>query len=377
MTTTEPTKSSFEKFREEWMLAVLADTTLTAGQKLVLVRLVMHRNRKTGTAWPAASSLAADCAVSLSVARKALRIAEQRGYLVTVRAGHGGQPGSENRTSERGFSVPAVQDPAPNDSNRVPTDTPTVSLRTPNGVPTGYLTTEGTSEYEPLNSTPNAVRGHVSQTFQDEIKHPHPVPFDPQGLEDLAQTEDRCRKYIEAVTGTPPTDAEYREWLDRFADDLGSDEKPNWPKTFCAYVRDTYEMWNAPREQRPTKADRFMSSQSFEDFLAWDGTTPVQNRTPVSGAAPAPVIDAEIVEDHTGEETTITPLSFRALFTTNPRPSAARCLSALSTLQKAGITDEEIHRAHKAGRMGDHPDPDDCAERIIRDRDTITADCPF
>ena len=73
----------------------------------------------------------------------------------------------------------------------------------------------------------------------------------------------------------------------------------------------------------------------------------------------------------------MTPLSFRALFTEDPRPNAARCLSALSKLQKAGITDEEIHRAHEAGRMADHPNPDECADRIISDRETITADCPF
>lgn len=357
MQTTEPTKSSFEKFREGWMLAVLADTTLTAGQKLVLVRLVMHRNRKTGTAWPAASSLAADCAVSLSVARKALRIAEQRGYLVTVRAGHGGQPGSENRTSERGFSVPEVQDPAPNNSNRVPTDTPTVSLRTPNGVPTGYLTTEGTTEYEPLNST--SPKGRGSQFPTGEIEHPTAVGWD-QGRADILSVEKRCRAYMEKITGTPPTDDEFADVLTEMEEWIGDGVRPNWPAAFRGFVRDFYATHNTSTPPTPSQ-----------------GTAPVVDEAPVSGDTPAPVIDAEIVEDHTDEETPINPLSFRALFTADPRPGMARCLSALSTLQKAGITDEEIHRAHEAGRMDQHPNPDDCAERIIRDRDTITADCPF
>lgn len=361
MQTTEPTKNTFEKFREDWMLAVLADTTLTAGQKLVLVRLVMHRNRKTGTAWPAASSLAADCAVSLSVARKALRIAEQRGYLVTVRAGHGGQPGSENRTSERGFSVPEAQDPAPNDSNRVPTDTPTVSLRTPNGVPTGYLTTEGTTDYEPLNSTSPTGRGSQFQT--GEIEHPTPVGWD-QGRADILSIEKRCRAYMEKITGTPPTDDEFADMLTEIEEWIGYGVRPNWPAAFRGFVRDFYATHNSSTPPNPSQ-----------------GTAPVPNGTPAAPSSPAPVIDAVIVDatenPATNEETTINPLSFRALFTADPRPGMARCLSALSTLQKAGITDEEIHRAHKAGRMDEHPNPDDCAKRIISDRDTITADCPF
>lgn len=168
---------------------------------------------------------------------------------------------------------------------------------------------------------------------------------------------------MEKITGTPPTDEEFADMLTEAEEWLGYGERSNWPAAFRGFVRDFYATHSTYSPSRP--------SQSFEEFPAEDSTAPVADETP------APVIDAEIVEDHTEEESTMTPLSFRALFTEDPRPSAARCLSALSKLQKAGITDEEIHRAHKAGRMDAHPNPDDCAERIISDRDTTAAGCPF
>ena len=159
---------------------------------------------------------------------------------------------------------------------------------------------------------------------------------------------------METITGTPPTDDEFADMLTEMEEWIGDGVRPNWPAAFRGFVRDFYATHNS--SSPPNRS---------------------QGTAPAAPSSPAPVIDAETVEDPTDEETAINPLSFRALFTTDPRPGMARCLSALSTLQKAGITDEEIHRAHKAGRMDEHPNPDDCAERIIRDRDTITADCPF
>lgn len=156
---------------------------------------------------------------------------------------------------------------------------------------------------------------------------------------------------------------DYESMLDEFSSAKGCSTSKNWVGAFKGFVNNWSQTHNSSRPSRPPNPSQ--------------GTATVQNRTPAAPSSAAPVIDAEIVEDHTDEETAINPLSFRALFTADPRPGMARCLSALSTLQKAGVTDEEIHRAHKAGRMDEHPNPDDCAERIIRDRDTITADCPF
>lgn len=77
--------SIYERLREEWIISVLAEGRLTPGQRVVLVQLAAQVDQHPGLAWPSAQALADGCNVSLSVARKAMRIGKQLGYLPRTR----------------------------------------------------------------------------------------------------------------------------------------------------------------------------------------------------------------------------------------------------------------------------------------------------
>ena len=262
-------------------------------------------------------------------------------------------------------AVPMHDDGAPGDQNQVESQTlvpgnavPGVPGNAVPGVPENAVPSPCTDREQTVDETTSPhPRGEGAQnhTTEEHTDFDHfTAAVEKQKRWELSQHCDRNGE-------------DYQSMLDEFISAKGCSTSKNWVGAFKGFVNNWSQTHNSSRPSRPPKPSQ--------------GTAPVADATPAAPSSPAPVIDAVIVDatenPATNEETTINPLSFRALFTADPRPGMARCLSALSTLQKAGITDEEIHRAHKAGRMDEHPNPDDCAERIIRDRDTITADCPF
>ena len=75
---------SFQQKRQQWREAVRKDTRLTAGQRLVLTALDEFRNRTRDNAWPTNATLGEACGVSRQSANRALKRAEELGYLVAV-----------------------------------------------------------------------------------------------------------------------------------------------------------------------------------------------------------------------------------------------------------------------------------------------------
>ena len=78
------TEHSFQQKRQQWREAVRKDTRLTAVQRLILTALDEFRNRTRDNAWPMNSTLGEACGVSRQTANKALKRAEELGYLVAV-----------------------------------------------------------------------------------------------------------------------------------------------------------------------------------------------------------------------------------------------------------------------------------------------------
>lgn len=75
---------SFQQKRQQWREAVRKDTRLTAVQRLILTALDEFRNRTRDNAWPTNSTLGEACGVSRQTVNKALKRAEELGYLVAV-----------------------------------------------------------------------------------------------------------------------------------------------------------------------------------------------------------------------------------------------------------------------------------------------------
>jgi hypothetical protein len=68
-----------DRFR--WLIAVIADPRLTAAQKNVATRLVLHFNGKTGRCFPSVARLAAGCAMTRQGVQKALGVLKDRGLV--------------------------------------------------------------------------------------------------------------------------------------------------------------------------------------------------------------------------------------------------------------------------------------------------------
>lgn len=369
--------TDYRKARDGWIAAVLAHKGATGKRfnaTAVRIAVALHQlswtettdNHRRGT-FTGGAVMLAEHAGFAGIAERAQRnnaysgtsALRDAGFLVLVSQGLGGAAVERSKAHNAvwALSLPSTRtpecgvrvgvNPAPDDLN-VTTHTPEYGVtHTPEY---GDLP-PGSPLASPLaNNTKPQTRfeGAQNHTTEEHTDFDHfTAVVEKQKRWDFSQ---HCDRYGE----------DYDSMLDEFSSAKGCDTSKNWVAAFKGFVRDWSQTHGQSSPSRPSQ-----------------GTAPVRNRTPAAPSSPAPVIDAEIVQDPTDEETPINPLSFRALFTADPRPGMARCLSALSTLQKAGITDEEIHRAHKAGRMDEHPNPDDCAERIIRDRDTTTADCPF
>jgi hypothetical protein len=376
MSTTEPT-NAFELFRDEWTAMVFRHPALTDGEKLALLRLMTYCNRKTRKAWPSAGTLAEDCALSVRLVKRALSKGTEAGLIVTV----------EKRRGDDGKNLPTVRRFAIPEGGMV-------NERAPHGDRACTLTPELTPEDKPLNSTSATGRRYEGSNFQEEIEHDHPVPYETQGTEDIHAAEQRCRAYIAEITGREPTDDEYEDLVFRFSEWAEGTTRKNWPRGFCGYLKH-YLGRDVPHRHKqlaPVGSIAASLAEGWGDLdqmfgSAFADSNPVPADTIAAEPVPAAVeiVDAEIVDTTvTGpngsvpdEETAITPLTFKSLFPAEGRTGIARYLAALSALHKAGITDEEIHAAHKAGRMDQYRNPEECAEVVIRDRDTTTTDCPF
>lgn len=177
---TEKSSSKHEQFREQWILAVMKDEELTSGEKVVLIRLIMFRNRKDGMAWPTNTTLAEDCGVAESTVSRATGKAKDR-FLKKVRQGTGGQASSKNQTNKWSFLIPSnpftsdgVEEAEPLHTRTPSKSNPSTSgISTPSPVEVNPftsddLTTEGTTDKEPLNNNPTVVDAGVSESDLDD-----------------------------------------------------------------------------------------------------------------------------------------------------------------------------------------------------------------
>ena len=184
---TEKSSSKHEQFREQWILAVMKDEELSSGEKVVLIRLIMFRNRKDGMAWPTNTTLAEDCRTSESTVRRATGKAEDR-FLKRVQKGTGGQASSKNQTNKWSFLIPSnlstsdgVQEAEPlhtrppSKSNPFTSEISTPSPVEVNPFTSDHLTTEGTTDKEPLNNNLTVVD---AGDFDGDFSEEDPVPLD-------------------------------------------------------------------------------------------------------------------------------------------------------------------------------------------------------
>jgi hypothetical protein len=90
-----PTKSlSLEVYRERWLMQLIADPDLTAGDLRVAIAITFHMNRQQdGLAWPGMARLAALTRTSLSTVVRATKHLEARGHLRVIRSRAGGKRG--------------------------------------------------------------------------------------------------------------------------------------------------------------------------------------------------------------------------------------------------------------------------------------------
>lgn len=154
--------AEYAQFRDDWEDQVYAWPTgrdkegkkLSSAHKVVLLRLIRHRNRDSGTVWVSSETLAKEANVSKSTAQEALQRAENNGLLKTITKGTGGAVGSKNRTSVREFTFPVSEPSTPVDPTVHACGPLTVHTCGPNRPRVGYLTPERTPEKEILNRTP-------------------------------------------------------------------------------------------------------------------------------------------------------------------------------------------------------------------------------
>ena len=74
--------TSGNKTRHQWRKQVRADKQLTAGQRLILTALDEYRNSGRNDAYPSQQVLAEECATNRETVNRALKKAEELGYIV-------------------------------------------------------------------------------------------------------------------------------------------------------------------------------------------------------------------------------------------------------------------------------------------------------
>jgi hypothetical protein len=94
---------------DEWMKAVLADVDLTDGEKLVALRLALHKNIKSGRCDPGMDTLAKGAAMTERGARKAVRSLEGKGWITCVLGGHGPEQSNRYQLIRRNGGSPLDQ----------------------------------------------------------------------------------------------------------------------------------------------------------------------------------------------------------------------------------------------------------------------------
>lgn len=77
--------ADYQKNRQMWRTAVRRDTRLTPAQRLILTALDEYRNSIRGDAYPTNRALGDACGQSRESANRALKKAEELGYLVAVK----------------------------------------------------------------------------------------------------------------------------------------------------------------------------------------------------------------------------------------------------------------------------------------------------
>lgn len=240
------TAAEYFNFRDAWTSAVLQTPELSPAEKIVLLALIMHRNRTSGLAWPSSRSLADACDVSLQTARRSLQKGEKLGFLRTVKNGVGGE-GMTNRASIRRFLLPRSITP-----ETLPTGeqgTPNVGVTSEQGdqtlptagyppyshvsdpLPSGeYLTHEGTHDLQPMNNncSPTGVGGDPDEQadltdFNYFLDHIEPVK------------RASFTRYCDRLG------VEYQWALDEFTVACDMSLSRNWIKKFLGFTRDWWE----------------------------------------------------------------------------------------------------------------------------------------
>ena len=239
------TAAEYFNFRDAWTSAVLQDPGLSPAEKIVLLALIMHRNRTSGLAWPSSRSLADACDVSLQTARRSLQKGEKLGFLLTVKNGVGGA-GMDNKTSIRRFLIPRSSDAE---------TLPTGEQGPPDEGNTGEqgaetLPTAGYPPY-PHVSAPLPSGEYLTHDLTHERTHdnncsPTGVGGDPDEQADLTDF-DYFLAHIEPVKRSSFTrycerlGVEYQWALDEFTEACGMSLSRNWIKKFLGFTRDWAE----------------------------------------------------------------------------------------------------------------------------------------
>jgi hypothetical protein len=78
-------KGAFERWRETWLKAVLANRTLPAGAKVVATTISLHLNRDTRAAWPSIRTLNKESGLSSTAVQNGIKALERHGHLTIER----------------------------------------------------------------------------------------------------------------------------------------------------------------------------------------------------------------------------------------------------------------------------------------------------
>jgi hypothetical protein len=103
---------SLEVYRERWLMQLIADPDLTAGDLRVAIAITFHMNRQQdGLAWPGMARLAALTRTSLSTVIRATKRLEVRGHLRVIRSRAGKKRGLNRYQPilKRAASVPIAE----------------------------------------------------------------------------------------------------------------------------------------------------------------------------------------------------------------------------------------------------------------------------
>jgi hypothetical protein len=96
-------KGEFERWRDEWLQAVLSNRTVRPSSKAVATAIYFHLNREKRTAWPSIRTLDKKSGLSKATVQAALKELEGSGYLRIIR-----RPKKHSRERESNVYKPTV-----------------------------------------------------------------------------------------------------------------------------------------------------------------------------------------------------------------------------------------------------------------------------